>query len=501
MKSTQKTTAFVNQFTATLILLLSITSSSFAQTGGANYQAGPNMMRAKIFPPATLLDNGKVITFGGREVNFVSCSYSDLYDPTSNTFSESAMNYPHDGSATIKLSDGRFFLVGGSEDLGIAPGYATTEMYNPLTNTFEIKANLLQKRCNVSGAQLNNGKVLIVGAWYNNNGAANGEVYDTSSNTFSPTTGTLLQPRAQPIVLPTNDGGAIIAGGYPTFGGPVYASVEYYQTATNDFVAHSAELIPADPGWLLYTVYTKPLSDLQMTNGNYLLLASRAGASGAEYALIQFDPANKQFSKLITMDPLKDSLTDGGFFDVILNKTDNFAYLMGVDSATDPNKLSMITVNLSTGEAFHPTNTFTMPASEYFYAAYTYIPAKKQILVQGINETNAGYFTGTNKTYLVTPQITLGLNPTSVQNDFQLSTYPNPAQDELNVAISSAKSFSGSITLIDLFGRKVILDKNLNLGSGLTKLKYNTHHLPPGVYQLIISSASQIRKHSVLIAK
>lgn len=501
MKSTQKTTPFVNKFSITLLLLISFTSMVSAQTGGANYQAGPNMMRAKIFPPATLLDNGKVITFGGREVNFVSCSYSDLYDPTTNTFTESAMNYPHDGSAIIKLSDGKYFLVGGSEDLGIAPGYATTEMYNPLTNTFDIKANLIQKRCNVSGAQLNNGKVLIVGAWYNNNGAANGEVYDTSSNTFSATASTLLQPRAQPIVLPTNDGGAIIAGGYPTFGGPVYTSVEYYQTATNDFVAQSAELIPADPGWLLNSVYTKPLSDLQMSNGKYLLLASRSGASGAEYAMIQFDPANKQFTKFLTVDPLKDSLTDGGFFDVILNKTDNFAYLIGIDSATDPNKLSMITVNLTTGEAFHPTNTFTMPANEYFYAAYTYIPAKNQILVQGINETNAGYFTGTNKTYLLTPLITLGTNASTVQNDFQLSIYPNPAQEELNVAFRSEKYASANIAIIDMFGRKVLHDNNISIDAGITKLKYRTHLLSPGLYQLIISSGSQVCTNRISITQ
>ncbi len=501
MKSTKKTKAFLLTFSAFLSLLLILASVSFAQTGGANYQAGPNMLRAKIFPPATLLDNGKVITFGGREVNFVSCSYSDMYDPSTNTFTEAAMSFPHDGAATIKLADGRYFLLGGAEDLGIAPGYSSTEMYNPVTNTFTPKTSMVQKRCNVSAAQLVNGDVLVVGAWYNNNGAATGEVYDTTNNTFLPTSGQLLQPRAQPIVLPTTDGGAVIAGGYPTFGGSIYTSVEYYQTATSNFVAQSSEVIPADPGWLLSPVYTKPLSDLRMSNGNYLLLGSRAGASGAEFALIIFDPATKLFSKFNTLVPLKDSLTDGGFFDIILNKADNFVYLMGVDSASDPNKLSLITVNLSTGEAYHPNNTFTMPASEYFYAAYTYIPAKGQILVQGINSTNAGYFTGTNKTYLVTPQITLGASNIDAQKHFQISSYPNPAQNELNISINNSKSSSINITLTDILGRKMIQDQIKSLEVGTTKLTYATQHLQPGVYHLTISSESQKLIERIIISK
>jgi Secretion system C-terminal sorting domain len=501
MKSTKPDKQFIQKFSVTLLIMLGITGILFAQTGGANYVAGPNMMRAKIFPPATLLDNGKVITFGGREVNFVSCSYSDLYDPTSNTFTESAMNYPHDGAATIKLADGRYFLVGGAEDLGIAPGYSTTEMYNPTTNTFDTKAGMIEKRCNVSGAQLVNGKVLIVGAWYNNNGAANAEIYDTSSNAFVAASGPLVQPRAQPLVLPTNDGGAVIAGGYPTYGGSIYTAVEYFSSATNTFTTQSSEVIPADPGWLLYSVYTKPLSDLRMSNGNYVLLASRGGASGAEYALLTFDPATKLFSKFVTAVPLKDSLTDGGFFDVILNKADNFAYLMGVDSATDPNKLSLITVNLSTGEAFHPTNTFTMPASEYFYAAYTYMPAKQQILVQGINSTNAGYFTGTNKTYLLTPQITLGVNNSTAQKDFQISSYPNPAQNELNIVINNSKSSSINISLFDMLGREMIQDKIKIVNEGITRLQYPTQHLSPGIYNLVISSESQKITERIIIAK
>jgi hypothetical protein len=121
--------------------------------------------------------------------------------------------------------------------------------------------------------------------------------------------------------------------------------------------------------------------------------------------------------------------------------------------------------------------------------------------VQGINETNAGYFTGTNKTYLLTPLITLGTNASTIQNDFQLSIYPNPAQEELNVAFRSEKYASANIAIIDMFGRKVLHDNNISIDAGITKLKYRTHLLSPGLYQLIISSGSQVSTNRISITQ
>jgi hypothetical protein len=107
---------------ASVILLFLIGSLNAtltkAQTGGATFEVGPTMMRGKIFPTSTILDNGKIISFSGRETNFVSCAYSDLYNPVTNTFSEAAMNMPHDASATVKLSDGRFLIDGWRREFG-----------------------------------------------------------------------------------------------------------------------------------------------------------------------------------------------------------------------------------------------------------------------------------------------------------------------------------------------------------------------------------------------
>lgn len=473
------------------------TSNLSAQTGGAIFTPGPTMMKAKIFPTSTLLDNGNVISFSGREYNFVSCQYSDLYSTAGNVFTETQMNFPHDASATAKLSDGRYYLLGGGENLGIAPGYATTEMYDQGTGTFTAKANMTMSRMQHAAVQLVNGKVLVVGAWYNNPGAQYGELYDTTTNSFTPA-GALNDPRAQPVVFPTTDGGAIVTGGWPSYGGAVKTTVEYYSAATNSFTTQSAELIPADPGWVPMMSFTRLVSDSKMSNGKYLMMANR-NITTPEYAILEFDPATKLFTKLTTSSPLRDSLTDGGFADFVLNKNDNMAYLIGFDSGYDPQRVCVVTVNLATGDVYHPTTTYTLPSAEYFYAAYTYIPSIGKILVMGINGGNTSYFTGTNKTYLLTPQITVGTTNLT-RNNLDVRCYPNPAFDKLNVSFNSLSADNYTVELSDMLGR-TCLRESKKASIGEQKWSLNTATLNPGMYVLSIQSGEKRHIQNLLINK
>lgn len=478
-----------------MIASLGLSNSNMsAQTGGAIFTSGPTMMKEKIYPTSTLLDNGNVISFSGREYNFISCQYSDIYSTSGNTFTETQMNFPHDASATVKLSDGRYFLLGGSENLGV-PAYATTEMYDPGTSTFTAKANMTMGRMQHAAVQLANGNVLVVGAWYNNTGAQFGELYDTTTNTFTPT-GALNDPRAQPVVFPTTDGGAIVTGGWPSYGGSIKTTVEYYSAATNSFTTQSTELIPADSGWIPMISFTRLVSDSKMSNGKYLMMANR-NITTPEYAILEFDPATKLFTKMTTSSPLRDSLTDGGFFDFVLNKNDNMAYLIGIDSGYDPQRVCVITVNLSTGDVFHPTTTYTLPNAEYFYAAYTYIPSNGKILVMGVNGTNNSYFTGTDKTYLLTPQITIGTTNLT-RNNLDVRCYPNPAFDKLNVSFNSISVDNYNIELIDMLGRTCLSEsKKTNIGEQKWSLK--TASLNPGMYILSIRSGQKQYIQNVII--
>lgn len=49
--------------------LLLISTTIFGQTGGATFENGPLMNRARIVPLATTLSNGNIAIFGGRNLD------------------------------------------------------------------------------------------------------------------------------------------------------------------------------------------------------------------------------------------------------------------------------------------------------------------------------------------------------------------------------------------------------------------------------------------------
>jgi Secretion system C-terminal sorting domain len=460
---------------ALLLALLSVSLSTFAQSGGANFLAGPVMNSTRIYPTMATLPDGRVAAFGGRAVGFISSSYADFYDPTANTFTEIPMNFPHDATCVVKLFDGRYYIIGGSQSLGVAPGYSSCEIFNPATNTFTTAGSMDYARMWMSAAQLTNGHVLIAGAWYDNTAAGVGEYYDTGGHTYT-LTGALNQPCADPLMLPTNDGGAMLIGGFPVFGGSDYTRVEYYNPSDNAFHAVSSEIIPADPGWLVtgWPFHNRPYSDYKMSNGKYLIGASRTG----EYAFLTFDPATKAFAKIVTSTPLMDSWTNGGFYDFVLDKVNNIAYFLGVDSGYDPIRISLIATDLTTGNVYHPASTFTMPSGEYLYPTIAFMPSNGKILLEGVSSTTGDYFHATDKSYIITPQSRLEVEQANA-GKLNVTCYPNPASDVLRFRFENTTAGKAEINIYDMMGRMVA---NKNAMTSDQSVSIPVDQLPEGMY-------------------
>lgn len=455
--------------------LLSVPVNSDAQSGGAIFQVGPTMNRTRIDPFMATLDDGRIATFGGREFNFISGSHAELYNPATNTFSELTMNTPRDMAYVVKLQSGKYFIAGGSHDLGVAPGYATTEVFDPVANTFTATASMNYARCWATGALLSSGKVLIAGAWYNTSGSTYGELYDPVTDAFT-LTGAMIQPRANALILPTDDGGAMVMGGFASYGGTNYTSVEYYSSSDNSFHSVSSEIIPGDAGWLVFmgNFHKRPAADYKMSSGKYLVGASRT----REYGLLTFDPATKTFAKIATSSPLMDAWTDGGFFDIALDKASNTAYLLGVDSGSDPFQISLVAVNLTTGAVYHPASTFTMPSSEYLYPTMTFISSKGKLLLEGISSTTGDYFHATDKTYLITPQ-----TPSAVESIAAtvpaVNCYPNPTHSMLNFTMDRSVTDAVQINVYDISGR-IYAQRSFDGSAPVYSLPVS--HLPAGMY-------------------
>lgn len=313
-------------------------------------QPGPDMNTARMGHYITELPDGRVVVLGGRGNGFVSLNSIEIWHPETNLFGLVSAPYTFDFGALVRLTDGRYLMAGGAANLGVAPGYNTAQIFDPANNTvISTGTTMTKRRTMCRGALLANGKVLIVGGWYDNNSATYGEIYDPANRTYT-VTGSLRTPRALPIVLPTTDGKAVIAGGMGVFGSPSFLeSVELYDPGQNVFTALAATVFAGEAGWALRTDLDRPIDDFQTADGRYVFLASRTTNSLTEVVLALFDPATRQFTKRAMQPAFTEKLS---VWPTIVASDDNAAYfLSGYNTNNAANLFFRVQrVDLTTGE-------------------------------------------------------------------------------------------------------------------------------------------------------
>jgi hypothetical protein len=189
-----------------------------------------------------LLQDGRVLIVGANNV-----APSELYDPTSGTFSLSgALIYVRSGQTATLLPNGNVLVAGGYYSVSQAGNggiSASEELYDPATGTFSATGSLVTARTSHTATLLPNGKVLIAGGWAGlNDTTASAELYDPATGTFS-VTGSMVTGRGNHTATLLPNGKVLIAGGQSVTGPPtaqiiVYlASAELYDPATGAFSA------------------------------------------------------------------------------------------------------------------------------------------------------------------------------------------------------------------------------------------------------------------------
>ncbi|GEM_PF-5971751 len=157
--------------------------------------------------PAVLLPNGKVAVFGGYDNNFgIELNSTEIYDPASGTWSSGAsMGFGADSQSATVLQDGTVLVAGGSID-----GFQTNAalLYNPTSNTFTNAGSMNDARSGHAAVLLPNGKALVVG------GAVTAELYDPSSHTWT-RTAPLNTYRSYPSATLLTNGQVLVIGGDP----------------------------------------------------------------------------------------------------------------------------------------------------------------------------------------------------------------------------------------------------------------------------------------------
>src|SRR5208282_1965510 len=199
------------------------------------------MALPREFATATLLPNGKVLIAGGFSTLVVTSSTS-IFDPTTNQFTTGpTMNNARQHAVAALLSNGTVLIAGG--DIGSNPSAtATSEIYDPVSNTFAATPPTMNNaRTSLMAATLPSSDVLIAGGDDNGSSFNTAEIYHLGTNNFSIVSSTMNGAREQGTATLLPNGSVLISGGFLVVSNLAMAekTTELYSTASGTFQASS----------------------------------------------------------------------------------------------------------------------------------------------------------------------------------------------------------------------------------------------------------------------
>jgi hypothetical protein len=176
----------------------------------ASFRPVGKMSAGRSSHTATLLPDGKVlITGGGARRNVLA--NAEVYHPATGTFTPTGkLSVPRHKHAAVLLADGKVLVLGGSDNRDSWGQYASAEIYNPATGTFNATASMSAGRFKFPDAvaTLKSGKVLVAG------GGVQLEIYDATARGFLLASGQVDAARYFSTATLLPDGKVLIAGGY-----------------------------------------------------------------------------------------------------------------------------------------------------------------------------------------------------------------------------------------------------------------------------------------------
>jgi hypothetical protein len=181
--------------------------------------------------------------------------------------------------------------------IAVAPIATPAPTFVPSGYNFTVTGSLLTGRSDACAVLLHNGRVLVAGGSIYSSSApevtlASAELYDPSSETFSPT-GSLTTPRTGAACVVLADGRVLIAGGSQEIDSPSVnlASAEIYNPATGTFAKTGS----------MKSVHLAPAAT-RLANGDVLIAGGYNGEGLDSLASELYHPASGTFS------PVADSL-------------------------------------------------------------------------------------------------------------------------------------------------------------------------------------------------
>ena len=203
------------------------------------WAATASMSTGRDNATATLLGNGTVLVAGGQYIVNESnggVTSAEIYDPATGTWHGTGTMPAGHGQATASLlPDGRVLVAGGATLSGCCGGIVAADLYNPSSGTWQAAANMNFPREAPASVVLPNGTVLMTGGYEGITPTpylASTEIYQPATNTWTPGPD-MNQGRGNHTATLLPDGQVLVAGGYAAQPeGSILATAELYSPGT-----------------------------------------------------------------------------------------------------------------------------------------------------------------------------------------------------------------------------------------------------------------------------
>ena len=195
------------------------------------------LITARSAHTATTLLDGHVLVTGGFAGSEAGLASTEVFDPTSESFTPGPdLLQARLAHTATRLNDGRVLIVGGLDN---GHYLASAELYDPATGALTETGPLHDARSGHGAVLLADGRVLIVGGvgagW---TFLASAEIYDPESGVFTPT-GSMQTARESHTATLLADGRVLVVGGHSgqRRSLEILASAEVYDPASGSFEA------------------------------------------------------------------------------------------------------------------------------------------------------------------------------------------------------------------------------------------------------------------------